>query len=77
MSKKIEKDYHIKASKDKVWQALVDPDVVNRWGGGPATMSDEEGSEFKLWGGDIHGPVPYRMPRPVSDNTDFDTLIGT
>lgn len=43
------------APLNKVWEALVDPKVIDKWGAGPAKMSDKEGSEFKLWGGDIHG----------------------
>lgn len=53
--KQIEQTYHINAPVTKVWQALVDPAVVEQWGGGPATMSVREGSKFSLWGGDIHG----------------------
>jgi len=53
--KKIEQTYQIKAPLDKVWQALVDPDVIQQWGGGPAKMTAEEGSSFSLWGGDIYG----------------------
>ena len=51
----IEQSYSIKAPVDAVWQALVDPDVIEQWGGGPALMSDAEGAEFSLWGGDIYG----------------------
>ena len=53
--KKIEQVYKIKAPIEKVWQALVDPKLINEWGGGPAKMSTKEGSEFSLWGGDIYG----------------------
>lgn len=53
--KTIKQTYLISAPKDKVWQALVDPKIIDDWGGGPAKMKDEEGFEFSLWGGDIHG----------------------
>jgi len=53
--KNIEQTYKIKAPINKVWQALVDPTVIEQWGGGPAKMSSREGSKFSLWGGDIHG----------------------
>ena len=53
--KTIKKKYSISASIDKVWKALVDPDEIENWGGGPATMNDRPGSLFKLWGGDIFG----------------------
>ncbi len=47
--------YSIHAPIEKVWGALVDPAMINKWGGGPAKMSDIEGAAFSLWGGDIHG----------------------
>lgn len=51
----LKQKYKIKASIDKVWEALVDPKVIEEWGGGPAVMSDTKGVEFKLWGGEIWG----------------------
>ena len=53
--KVIRQTYHIKAPAESVWQALVDPKIITKWGGGPATMSDKKGQKFELWGGDIHG----------------------
>jgi uncharacterized protein YndB with AHSA1/START domain len=53
--KAIKQKYTIKAPVEKVWQALTDPKIINQWGGGPAKMDDKIGTEFKLWGGDIHG----------------------
>lgn len=52
--KHITQIYHIKAPIEKVWDALVDPKIINKWGGGPAKMSEKLGA-FSLWGGDIHG----------------------
>ena len=51
----IEQKYNIKAPVDKVWQAFVDPKIIDQWGGGPAEMDGEEGTRFSLWGGDIYG----------------------
>jgi activator of HSP90 ATPase len=51
----IRKKYLIDAPVEKVWQSLVDPKIIDRWGGGPAEMSEKENDEFKLWGGDIYG----------------------
>jgi len=51
----IKQVYKINASVDKVWKALVDPKVIDKWGGGPASMDDKLNTEFTLWGGDIHG----------------------
>jgi uncharacterized protein YndB with AHSA1/START domain len=53
--KTIKQKYIIKAPVERVWQALVDPKIISKWGGGPAKMDDKVGTEFKLWGGDIHG----------------------
>lgn len=53
--KAIKQTYHIHAPVEKVWKALVDPQDINEWGGGPVKMSDKVGIEFSLWGGDIHG----------------------
>jgi activator of HSP90 ATPase len=52
---KIQKKYFIKAPIEKVWESLVDPKIINAWGGGSAEMSDKVNEEFKLWGGDIYG----------------------
>lgn len=38
-----------------VWQAFVDPKIIDKWGGGPAKMSDKKGSKFFIWGGYIFG----------------------
>ncbi len=53
--KTIIQDYHVNAPIEKVWEALVNPQDINNWGGGPAKMDDKEGTKFSLWGGDIHG----------------------
>lgn len=47
--------YKINAPLAKVWQALIDPKTIALWGAGPAKMSDEQGGNFSLWGGDIWG----------------------
>lgn len=53
--KTIKQTYHIKAPISEVWQALVNPKYIEEWGAGPAQMDDNVGTQFKLWGGDIHG----------------------
>lgn len=53
--KTIKQSYTIKAPIEKVWKALVDPQDIDDWGGGPAEMNGDVGTEFKLWGGDIWG----------------------
>lgn len=52
---RIEQTYEIKAPIEKVWDALVNPKTIEKWGGGPAEMSTKEGGDFSLWGGDVHG----------------------
>lgn len=52
----------IKADVSSVWEALTDPDVIARWGAGPAEMTDQEGTNFSLWKGDIHGRNLYVVP---------------
>lgn len=53
--KTIRQTYNINASVNKVWDALVDPKIIDKWGGGPSEMSDKEGQKFKLWGGEVYG----------------------
>ncbi|MDO8504088.1 MAG: SRPBCC domain-containing protein [bacterium] len=51
----IKQTYQVDAPIKSVWKALVDPQYIEGWGGGPAKISDEVGTSFKLWGGDIYG----------------------
>lgn len=53
----IRKDYTIQAPREAVWAALTDPEVIERWGGGPVVMAAVPGFEFSMWDGDIHGTV--------------------
>ena len=53
--KTIEQTYEIKAPLEEVWRAFVDSKIIEKWGGGPAKMSDKENNPFSLWGGDIWG----------------------
>lgn len=53
--KSFSKKYEINSPISSVWDALTSPDLINKWGGGPAKMNEVVGSEFSLWGGDIHG----------------------
>lgn len=61
--KTVNQTYLINAPAEKVWQALVDPKIIDDWGGSPAKMSGKEGFEFSLWGGDIHGKNIQVIPR--------------
>lgn len=53
--KSLKKTYVINAPIEKVWDALVNPSTINKWGGGPVKMSPEENFQFEFWGGDIFG----------------------
>lgn len=53
--KRITQRYVIDADINDVWLAFVNPSEIGKWGAGPATMSDKEGFNFKLWGGDVFG----------------------
>lgn len=55
LMKSLKQTYLISAPIDKVWQALVDPEIIQKWGAGPAKMSENKNFEFSLWGGEIHG----------------------
>ena len=63
MKKTIRKVYKISATVDEVWQALVDQEVINQWGGGPSKMDSNVGTEFKLWNGDIYGENIEVVPK--------------
>lgn len=47
--------YTVQSDIEHVWRALIDPHEIEGWGAGPAEMDEREGTNFKLWGGDIHG----------------------
>lgn len=51
----IKRTYHIRVARKHVWEALVDPRLISRWGAGPATMSARKGAKFSLAGGKVTG----------------------
>ncbi len=59
----IRQSYIIHAKAAEVWKALVDPEIIEKWGAGPVVMSDKVGSKFKLWGGDIWGKIIEVTPK--------------
>lgn len=49
------KNFRINAELSDVYAALTNPLTIKLWSGYPAVMSEEPGSEFSLWEGDIEG----------------------
>ncbi len=53
--KTFHKTFRINAEPSDVYSALTNPFTIEIWSGYPAIMSEEPGSEFSLWEGDITG----------------------
>jgi activator of HSP90 ATPase len=51
----IEQTYEINASAEEVFEALVNPDLIQDWSGDEAKMNAEVGGKFSLWGGQMFG----------------------
>jgi len=53
--KTFKKSFKINAEPSDIYSALTNPFTIELWSGYPAVMSDEPGSEFSMWEGDITG----------------------
>jgi activator of HSP90 ATPase len=53
--KTFKKTFKINAEPSDIYSALTNPFTIELWSGYPAIMSEEPGSEFSLWEGDITG----------------------
>jgi activator of HSP90 ATPase len=53
--KSFKKSFRINAEPSDIYSALTNPYTIELWSGYPAVMSEEPGSEFSLWEGDITG----------------------
>ena len=51
----IQQTYEINATPEEVFDALVNPEIIQDWSGDEAKMSDEVGAKFSLWGGQMFG----------------------
>jgi uncharacterized protein YndB with AHSA1/START domain len=51
----IKQEYEIKARPEEVFAALLDPEIIQRWSGAPATMEGKVGGRFALFDGRITG----------------------
>jgi uncharacterized protein YndB with AHSA1/START domain len=51
----IKQTYEMNATPEKVFEALVDPEIIQIWSGDEAKMGPEVGDNFTLWGGQMFG----------------------
>jgi len=51
----IKQTYEMNAKPSDVFEALVNPDIIQHWSGDEAKMSAEVGGTFSLWGGQMFG----------------------
>lgn len=53
--KTFKKTFRINVEPSDIYSAITNPYTIELWSGYPAVMSEEPGSEFSLWEGDITG----------------------
>ncbi len=51
----IQKTYEMNATPEEVFNALVNPDLIQDWSGDEVKMNAEVGGKFSLWGGQMYG----------------------
>lgn len=51
----ITQTYEMNAKPEEVFEALVNPDIIQHWSGDEAKMSADVGAKFSLWGGQMFG----------------------
>lgn len=51
----IQKTYEMNASPEEVFNALVEPELIQIWSGDESQMSSKVGGTFSLWGGQMYG----------------------
>ena len=51
----IEKTYEMNATPEEVFEALVNPELIQNWSGDEAKMTANVGGAFSLWGGQMFG----------------------
>ena len=51
----IKQTYEMNASPEEVFEALVNPNIIQDWSGDEAKMSADVGAKFSLWGGQMFG----------------------
>jgi activator of HSP90 ATPase len=71
--KEFKKYFTLHASPEDVYNALVNPAMIEIWTGEPARMSEEPGSEFSLWDGSITGRnLEFEKNRKIVQEWDFE-----
>lgn len=51
----IKQTYEMNATPEEVFEALVNPEIIQDWSGDEAKMSADVGAKFSLWGGQMFG----------------------
>jgi len=53
--KQIKQSYELNASSEAVFDALVNPEIIQQWSGAPAQMDSKAGTKFSIFGGQVEG----------------------
>ncbi len=69
--KTLKQTYEIKAPLEKVWQALVNPTIIEKWSDSSVMMDDKIGTKFSLWSGEIYGTNIKVTPNKSLDQEWF------
>ena len=51
----ITQTYEMNAKPEEVFEALVNPEIIQHWSNDEAKMSADVGAQFSLWGGQMFG----------------------
>ncbi len=70
--KEFKKYVMLHAAPEDVYNALVNPVMLEIWSGEPAVMSEEPGSPFSLWEGSISGTnIAFEKNHRIAQEWDF------
>jgi len=70
--KQFKKHIFLNGSPEDVYNALVNPIMIEIWTGEPAVMSEVPGSEFSLWDGSIAGrSLEFEQNSRIVQEWDF------
>jgi len=51
----IQQTYEMNATPEQVFEALVNPEIIQNWSEDEVKMGPEVGAKFSLWGGQMFG----------------------